>query len=300
MLHLGAVARSLNTTGGVSTSTYVRQLFANAVLGNSDNAYWSGYGHGKVRRNGQLEVNGPDVGRGARGGVPSQRLWSGASALGAPEMGKVRIDAFMMSLDGYGAGPAQDLQNPLGVGGFDLPQWLFPTRGFKAMHGGGDGETGIDNDFAEAAAAGLGAWILGRNMFGPIRGPWLDDDWRGWWGPNPPYHVPTFVLTHHPRAPLAMEGGTTFHFVTGGAEEALGLAKEVAKGMDVRIGGGVGTVRQYLSGRHVDTMHVAISPALLGAGEPLFAGVDLKALGYEVGDHKMGERAMHYKIAKRP
>jgi dihydrofolate reductase len=215
-------------------------------------------------------------------------------------MGKLRVNAFSVSLDGFAAGPGQDLQNPMGVGAMRVHEWVFPTRSFKAMHGGGGegGETGIDNDFSLAAMDNLGAWILGRNMFGPIRGPWPNDEWKGWWGPNPPYHVPVFVLTHYPRAPLEMEGGNVFHFVTGGVEEALKLAKQAAGDKDVRVGGGAATVRQYLRARLIDTLHIAVSPVLVGAGENLFAGLDLATLGYQVSACKAGERAGHYMIER--
>jgi len=215
-------------------------------------------------------------------------------------MGKLRVNAYSVSLDGFAAGPDQDLQNPMGVGAMGLHQWVFPTRSFNAMHGGGGegGETGIDNDFSVTAMENLGAWILGRNMFGPVRGPWPNDDWKGWWGPNPPYHVPVFVLTHYPRAPLEMEGGNIFHFVTGGIEEALTRAKHAAGDKDVRVGGGAATVRAYLGAGHIDDMHVALSPVMLGKGENLFAGLDLPALGYQVSAVKAGERAVHYTITK--
>ena len=213
-------------------------------------------------------------------------------------MPKVRVNAFSVSLDGFGAGPGQDLQNPMGIGAMDVHQWVFPTHNFRATHMGGEGETGTDNDFAESAMAGLGAWILGRNMFGPVRGPWPDGEWKGWWGPNPPYHVPVFVLTHHARAPLEMEGGNVFHFITGGIDEALARAKAAAGDKDVRIGGGVATLRAYLKARQVDTMHLAVSPVLLGQGENLFAGLDLKALGYAVEGRTAGERAVHYTFKK--
>ncbi len=213
-------------------------------------------------------------------------------------MSKVRVNAFSVSLDGFGAGPGQDLENPMGIGAMGVHQWVFPTHNFRATHMGGVGETGIDNDFAVAAMAGLGAWILGRNMFGPVRGPWPDGEWKGWWGANPPYHVPVFVLTHHARAPLEMEGGNVFHFVTGGIEEALERAKAAAGEKDVRIGGGVATLKQCLKARHVDTMHLAVSPVLLGQGENLFAGLDLKELGYEVEARTAGERAVHYTFKK--
>src|SRR5690348_3557923 len=182
------------------------------------------------------------------------------------EMTQVRVESFCVSLDGFGAGPEQDLQNPLGVGGKDLPRWFIPTRTFQRAHGGSDGTTGLDDDFAARGFNNIGAWILGRNMFGPIRGPWGDSDWKGWWGDNPPYHVPVFVLTHHPRPIIEMQGGTTFQFVTGGIHVALDLARKAANGKDVRIGGGVHTVQQYLRARLVDELHIAISPVLLGRG----------------------------------
>ena len=209
-------------------------------------------------------------------------------------MSRLRVNSFAVSLDGYGAGPDQSLENPLGVGGMALHDWALATRGFQTRVLGADGgETGIDDDFIERGFDGVGAWILGRNMFGPIRGPWPDDTWQGWWGPNPPYHVPTFVLTHHARASLAMDGGTTFHFVTGGIHEALERAREAAAGLDVRLGGGVDTVRQYLLAGLVDEMHLAIAPKLLGSGENLFAGIDLPSLGYECVEHVPTRRATH-------
>jgi dihydrofolate reductase len=214
-------------------------------------------------------------------------------------MSRLRVNSFTVSLDGYGAGPDQSLENPLGVGGMALHDWAFATRGFQRRVLGADGgETGIDDDFIERGFDGVGAWILGRNMFGPVRGPWPDDTWQGWWGPNPPYHVPTFVLTHHARASLAMDGGTTFHFVTGGIHQALERAKEAAAGLDVRLGGGVDTVRQYLLAGLVDEMHLAIAPALLGSGENLFAGIDLPSLGYECVAHVPTQRATHVVLRK--
>jgi dihydrofolate reductase len=209
-------------------------------------------------------------------------------------MSKVRVQSFAVSMDGYAAGPAQDLENPLGQNGFGLMEWFFPTRVFQRMHGGGsDGETGVDNDMAEKGFAGIGAWILGRNMFGPVRGPWPDDSWKGWWGDEPPYHVPVFVLTHHARAPLTMAGGTTFHFVTEGIHAALEQARAAANGQDVRIGGGVSTVRQYLQERLIDDVHLAVRPWLMGRGEALFHGLDLPQLGYQAVEHIAGERATH-------
>lgn len=213
-------------------------------------------------------------------------------------MTRVRVHNFSISLDGYGAGPSQTLEDPLGVGGQSLHEWFFPTRTFQRMLGK-DGATGVDNDIAARAGVGVGAWIMGRNMFGPIRGRWPDESWRGWWGNNPPYHGPVFVLTHHARSPIPMEGGTTFHFVTGGPDEALDRAIEAAKGKDVQIGGGVLTVRQYLERRRIDELHVAISPKLLGSGEHLFYGLDLKALGYECASHVPTSAATHIVLTRR-
>jgi dihydrofolate reductase len=208
-------------------------------------------------------------------------------------MSKLRVQCFTLSLDGYGAGPDQDAEHPLGVGGGNLHRWFLPTRTFKSIFGGKGGTTGVDDDFARRGTENLGAWILGRNMFGPVRGAWPDDSWKGWWGDEPPYHVPVFVLTHHPRASFEMQGGTTFHFVTGGIEEALRRAKEAAGSKDVRLGGGVATIRQYLEARLVDELHLAISPVLLGAGEHLLSGLDLPALGYVVAEHVASEAALH-------
>ena len=215
-------------------------------------------------------------------------------------MPKLRVQCFAVSMDGYSAGPGQDLQNPLGVRGPELMEWVFPTRMFQKMHGGQEGgETGIDNDFAERGFEGIGAWILGRNMFGPVRGPWPDDSWKGWWGEEPPYHVPVFVLTHHARAPLEMKGGTTFHFVTGGIHEALDRARAAAGARDIRLGGGISTVRQYLEAKLIDELHLAISPVLLGSGEHLLSGIDLPKLGYECTKYVPTDLAMHIFIAKR-
>jgi dihydrofolate reductase len=214
-------------------------------------------------------------------------------------MSKLRVQSFAMSLDGYSAGPRQDLQNPLGVRGHEIMQWFMHTRFWRRMQGQEGGETGIDNGIAGKGFDNIGAWILGRNMFGPVRGPWPDESWKGWWGEEPPYHVPVFVLTHHARAPLAMKGGTTFHFVTEGIEAALARAREAAGGRDVRVGGGVATVRQYLRARLVDEMHLAMSPVLLGEGESLFHGVDAHALGYECERHVAGERAVHLYLRRR-
>src|SRR5687767_6907748 len=197
-------------------------------------------------------------------------------------MPKVKVAAYSISVDGYGAGPDQSLENPLGRGGEALHDWLTPTRSFKKIEGEEGGTSGVDEDFAAMGFDDVGAWIMGRNMFGPVRGEWPDDSWRGWWGENPPFHVPTFVLTHHGREAIEMEGGTVFRFATGGIEDALRQAREVAGGKDIRIGGGASTVRQYLEARLVDEMHLAIAPVVLGSGERLFDGIDLVALGYEV------------------
>ncbi len=209
-------------------------------------------------------------------------------------MTRVRVESYTISLDGYGAGPDQDLKNPLGVGGTELHQWLFPTRTLQRMLFGADGgTTGIDDDFAARGFQNVGAWILGRNMFSPSRGPWADLDWKGWRGDNPPYHVPAFILTHHARPSIEMEGGTTFHFVTGGIHEALDRARAAANGKDVRIGGGAATIQQYLRAGLIDEMHFAISPVLLGRGERLFEGVDARALGYECVQSVASEKATH-------
>lgn len=216
-------------------------------------------------------------------------------------MSQLRVHCFALSLDGYGAGPNQSLENPLGVGGMALHEWAFATRSFQRMHGSGEGgATGVDDDFIVRGFDRIGAWILGRNMFGPLRGPWGNDPWTGWWGPNPPYHVPVFVLTHHPRPPIEMEGGTTFHFVAEGIEAALAQARAAAGGLDVRLGGGVSTVRQYLQAGLVDEMHLALTPALLGRGEPLLAGLDLPALGYARSEHVTSAAVQHVVLTRRP
>src|SRR3984957_1090789 len=214
-------------------------------------------------------------------------------------MSKLRVHCFGISLDGFSAGPNQDIDHPLGVKGMDLMQWFFPTRVFRAMHGGGkDGATGIDNDFAERSFQHIGAWIMGRNMFGPVRGQWLDDSWKGWWGDNPPYHTQVFVLTHHPRPSLEMAGGTTFHFVTDGIHAALQRAQEAAGELDVRIGGGPATVRQYLQAGLIDEIHLVASPTVLGSGERLLEGIDLLKLGYRCKENGMSPAAMHVVRAK--
>ncbi|HEY1091220.1 MAG TPA: dihydrofolate reductase family protein [Burkholderiaceae bacterium] len=210
------------------------------------------------------------------------------------------VRSFGLSLDGFAAGPRQTLESPLGERGFELMDWFMPTRVWRAMQGQDGGETGIDNEMAELGFAEMGAWILGRNMFGPVRGPWPDESWRGWWGEEPPYHVPVFVLTHHARSPLVMQGGTTFHFVTEGIEAALKQARAAAGGRNIRIGGGAATVRQYLQAGLIDELHLALRPALLmGEGEPLFAGLDLHALGYQVTKTVAGERATHVFVERR-
>ena len=215
-------------------------------------------------------------------------------------MSKLRVESFTLSLDGFGAGPDQSIDHPLGVGGQSLHGWAMTTPTFqKKVFGRDGGEAGIDEDFAARGFHNIGAWILGRNMFGPVRGPWPDESWRGWWGDNPVYHVPVFVLTHHARAPLVMEGGTTFHFVTEGIDVALALAREAAGGKDVRVGGGVSVIQQYLRRRLIDEMHLAIAPVLLGAGERLFEGVDLPALGYACTRHEQSRLATHVIIARQ-
>lgn len=213
-------------------------------------------------------------------------------------MSRVRVAAFSISIDGFGAGPRQDIDNPLGVRGLELHTWFFQTDAFKKMHGEGGGNHGIDNDLASESFENVGAWILGRNMFGPLRGPWKDDSWEGWWGENPPYHVPVFVLTRYARPDLKMEGGTTFHFVTEGIESALTRAKEGAQGKDVRIGGGVSVIRQYLLAGHIDEMHLALSPIFLGEGENLFHGIDFPRLGFRHAKTVAGENATHLLLKK--
>ena len=208
-------------------------------------------------------------------------------------MAKLRVQSFAVSLDGYGAGPKQDRQNPLGVRGPELMEWFFPTRVFQKMYGQGEGETGTDNRMAEQGFENLGAWILGRNMFGPVRGSWPDESWKGWWGEEPPYHCPVFVLTHYAREPVEMKGGTTFFFVTDGIRSALEQAKRAAGSKDVRVGGGVATVRQYLQAGLLDELHLALRPMLMGRGENLWNGLDMHALGYECWKSVAGERATH-------
>jgi dihydrofolate reductase len=214
-------------------------------------------------------------------------------------MSKLRVASFSISIDGFGAGPNQNLENPLGAGGSKLHEWFFPTQTFQKMFGNGSGTTGIDDDFATRGFRDIGAWILGRNMFAPSRGSWTDMNWKGWWGDNPPYHTPVFVLTHHPREPIIMEGGTTFYFVTDGIYSALERAKEAANGLDVRVGGGVETIKQYLRAGLIDEMHIAISAVLLGSGEHLFSGIDLPSLGYYCAEHTSSPNATHLIIKKK-
>ena len=214
-------------------------------------------------------------------------------------MAKVKVHSFGISIDGYGAGPCQSLENPLGVGGKGVHEWFFPTRTFQRMVGNEGGSTGIDDDFAARGFENIGAWIIGRNMFGPIRGPWPDDSWKGWWGANPPFHTPVFVLTHHGRAALPMEGGTTFHFVTGGIHAALEQAVSAAGGKDVRVGGGVATIQQFLRAGLLDSLHLAIAPVLLGSGEPMFARLDLPKLGYHCTEQVSSPHATHVVLTKQ-
>lgn len=213
-------------------------------------------------------------------------------------MSKLRVACFSLSLDGFGAGPNQSVDNPLGEGGEALHEWFVPTRTFQRVHGKEGGTTGVDDDFAARQFENIGAWIMGRNMFGPIRGTWPDENWKGWWGDNPPYHCPVFVLSHHERAPVTMEGGTIFHFATDGVEATLERALQAANGKDVLIGGGVATVQQYLRAGHIDEMHFAISPILLGSGEHLLTDLDLPALGYRVSEHVATEHATHVVLTK--
>lgn len=215
-------------------------------------------------------------------------------------MAKLRVHNFSISLDGYGAGPNQSRDNPLGIGGEKLHDWAFATRTFRRMHGGTGGTTGIDDDFAARGSVNVGAWIMGRNMFGPIKGPWPDETWKGWWGDDPPFRAPVFVLTHHSRNPMTMDGGTSFHFVTDGIHAALKQASEAAEGKDVMLGGGVSTIQQYLRARLIDEMHLAIAPVLLGAGEHLFSGIDMPKLGYRCTEHVPTENVTHVVLTKKP
>jgi dihydrofolate reductase len=214
-------------------------------------------------------------------------------------MSKLKVSSFSISIDGFGAGPAQSLENPLGLGGTRLHEWAFSTRTFQRMFGNEGGMLGVDDDFAARGFENVGAWILGRNMFGPVRGPWPDETWKGWWGDNPPYHTPVFVLTHHPRAPIVMEGGTTFEFVTEGIHAALEKATAAAQGRDIRIGGGVATIREYLRAGLIDEMHLAISPTLLGSGEHLLDRIDLLKLGFDCTEHVATPKATHLILTRK-
>ena len=226
--------------------------------------------------------------------------WHPGTASHSRKMSKLVIKSFSVSIDGFGAGPGQNIENPMGRGGMALHEWVFPTKTFQAMHGKspGEGETGIDDNFAASGFENIGAWILGRNMFGPERGPWQDLSWKGWWGDNPPYHTPVYILTHHERADIEMAGGTTFHFIKGGIEAALQQAKKGAGGKDIRIGGGVATVRQYLKAGLVDEMHLAMAPILLGSGENLFLNLNLSELGYICSDYQPSDKAVHLVFRK--
>jgi dihydrofolate reductase len=214
-------------------------------------------------------------------------------------MPKLRVHNLALSLDGYAAGPGQDLENPIGIGGLALHEWAFMTRTFRHMHGNEGGEIGIDDDFIARGLENIGAWILGRNMFGPVHGPWPDENWQGWWGKNPPYHTPVFVLTHYPRSAIVMEGSTTFHFISGGIDMALHEAFAAANGQDVRLGGGVATIRQYLQAGLVDEMHLAVTPVVLGEGENLLSGLNLTALGYQVSEHINSPLVSHIVLLKK-
>jgi dihydrofolate reductase len=214
-------------------------------------------------------------------------------------MSKLRVLCFSLSVDGFGGGPEQSLENPIGIGGLDLHEWFFPTATFQQLVLGKEtGTTGIDDDFAARGFQNIGAWIMGRNMFGPVRGPWPDEQWKGWWGENPPFHTPVFVLTHHARAPIAMAGGTTFHFVTDGIHAALDRARAAAGGRDVRLGGGVATIQQYLQAGLVDELHLALAPVLLGSGESLFSGINMRSLGYRCVEHVATDKATHVVLRK--
>ena len=214
-------------------------------------------------------------------------------------MTRFRVSAFGISVDGFGAGAEQSLDNPMGVGGLAMHGWAFETKTFRAMHGAEGGSTGVDEEFAARSFENVGAWILGRNMFGPVRGSWGDESWKGWWGDTPPYHVPVFVLTHYERPPLEMMGGTTFYFVTEGIEEAAKKAAAAAGGKDVRIGGGVSTIQQFLRAGAIDEMHLVVSPVLIGAGEKFFGNLDLVKMGFRVTQHVMSERVMHVVMEKK-
>jgi dihydrofolate reductase len=228
--------------------------------------------------------------------VPGSKL---KNKRGKADMSKLKVLCFGVSIDGYGAGPEQSMDNPLGIGGMSLHEWVFPTKTFQAMHGemtgavAAEGTTGLDDDFAAKGSENIGAWIMGRNMFGPMRGRWDDLSWKGWWGANPPYHSPVYVLTHHARPSIEMEGGTTFHFVGDGIEAALKMAKAGANGKDIRLGGGVDTVRQYLRAQLIDELHLAVAPTLLGSGESVLRDMNLPLLGYECVEYVPSEKVAH-------
>ena len=230
----------------------------------------------------------------------AEQTESSCRSTGRSVMSRLLVRSFGVSLDGFGAGPNQDLAHPLGVNGVDLMDWLFETRVFHQMHGQEGGETGVDSSIAQEGFEGIGAWIIGRNMFGPVRGPWPDESWKGWWGEEPPYHTPVFVLTHYPRPPLKMKGSTEFRFVTEGIQAALEEARAAAAGRDVRLGGGAATIRQYLRAGLIDDLHLAVRPVLLGSGEHLFQGIDTRALGYHCVKSTPGERATHVVLRKGP
>jgi dihydrofolate reductase len=213
-------------------------------------------------------------------------------------MSKIKVKHFSISLDGFGAGLNQNLENPLGIRGMELHQWAFATKMFKTMIGASGGEEGIDNDVMSKTFENVGAVIMGRNMFGPIRGNWIDDEWKGWWGENPPFHVPVFVLTHHEKKSLEMEGGTTFHFITDGIKSALDEAKKVAQGKDIVIGGGVSTIRQFIQAGYIDEIEISLAPVFLGSGENLFSGIDMPSLGYTKIVRTEGEGATHFTITR--
>ncbi|MGV8085477.1 MAG: dihydrofolate reductase family protein [Candidatus Bilamarchaeum sp.] len=214
-------------------------------------------------------------------------------------MSKVKVACFSISLDGFGAGIEQSLENPLGKRGPELHNWFYPTKTFqKNVLGKVGGAEGVDNSLAEKSFENIGAWIIGRNMFGPVRGEWKDNNWKGWWGDEPPYHVPVYVLTHHKREPLVMKGGTVFYFATDGIESVLTEARKAAKGKDIRIGGGISTIRQFLQAGYIDEMHFAFSPVFLGKGENLFFGIDLPSLGFNKIKKVVGENATHIIVTK--
>jgi dihydrofolate reductase len=214
-------------------------------------------------------------------------------------MPKLRVTNFSISLDGYGAGPDQSIDNGLGIGGERLHEWAIATRSWRRPHGMDGGDTGIDDDFWARGQAGVGATIMGRNMFGPIRGPWGDERWTGWWGDDPPYHHPVFVLTNHPRPSITMQGGTVFHFVDGGIEAAREQALDAAAGHDVWVAGGAATIQQYLRARLLDELHVAIVPVFLGGGERLFDNLDGAVDGYECVELVSSPAVVHVRLERK-